>query len=217
MTAQERTDGMSDADREMAVDLVAAWYGDHDGHSEAARRDQRTIAAYNVAREPKHAAALAGAARRIVTAELAAKAMPDEGALVEAMVRARDTHLRDVDNNDQLGALGAAFAAIRPHLAALQARAEAAEAENKRLRERPKWARDPAYEPKTLAGKLGYLVEECGEVLAAVGKTQRWGLENFNPELPPEKRETNREWVLREMLDLERAIGMVRAALAAKS
>jgi hypothetical protein len=42
----------------------------------------------------------------------------------------------------------------------------------------------PQYKPRTTNQKLGYLVEECGEVLAAVGKAQRWGLENFNPETP---------------------------------
>ena len=31
---------------------------------------------------------------------------------------------------------------------------------------------NPRYEPKTLKQKLGYLVEEAGEVLAAAGK--RW-------------------------------------------
>jgi len=46
----------------------------------------------------------------------------------------------------------------------------------------------PQYEPKTTEQALGYLVEECGEVLAAVGKTQRWGLESTNPELLPEQR-----------------------------
>ena len=71
----------------------------------------------------------------------------------------------------------------------------------------------PQYEPQTTEEKLGYLVEECGEVLAAVGKTQRWGPESYNPELPPEQRETNREWVLRELPDLERAIRYVREAL----
>ena len=34
----------------------------------------------------------------------------------------------------------------------------------------------PEYMPITIDEKLGYLVEECGEVLHAVGKTQRWGL-----------------------------------------
>lgn len=71
----------------------------------------------------------------------------------------------------------------------------------------------PYYRPKTLDQKLGYLVEECGEVLSAVGKSQRWGLESSNPELPVEDRETNREWLLRELVDLERAIALVREGL----
>lgn len=72
------------------------------------------------------------------------------------------------------------------------------------------------YMPVTLDQKLGYLVEECGEVLAAVGKTQRWGLESTNPELPPNERETNREWILRELVDLELAIDIVRSELEAR-
>lgn len=53
---------------------------------------------------------------------------------------------------------------------------------------------------------LGKLVEECGEVLAACGKTQLWGPDSVNPELPPEQQETNRDWILREIADLEGAI-----------
>lgn len=68
----------------------------------------------------------------------------------------------------------------------------------------------PEYEPKTFPQALGYLVEECGEVLAAAGKTFRWGLESVNPELPPEKQEKNRDWLKREMYDLEEAISRVR-------
>lgn len=71
----------------------------------------------------------------------------------------------------------------------------------------------PEYKPKTIEQKLGYLVEECGEVLAAVGKTQRWGLNSVNPELIEDPAETNRDWVLRELIDLERAIKIVRSAL----
>jgi NTP pyrophosphatase (non-canonical NTP hydrolase) len=71
----------------------------------------------------------------------------------------------------------------------------------------------PEYVPRTVEARLGYLVEECGEVLAAVGKTQRWGLESYNPDFGPDS-ETNREWVLRELVDLERAIYFVRTALA---
>ena len=64
-----------------------------------------------------------------------------------------------------------------------------------------------------MSQKFGYLVEECGEVQAAVGKTIRWGLDSYNPELPEEERETNREWVLRELKDLEQAIKIVKEVL----
>ena len=60
----------------------------------------------------------------------------------------------------------------------------------------------PQYEPKTTEQRFGYLVEECGEVLAAVGKTLRWGLESTNQELA--QGETNAAWVLREIQDLKR-------------
>ena len=65
------------------------------------------------------------------------------------------------------------------------------------------------YKPRTLTQKLGYLIEECGEVLSAVGKAQRWGLESFNPELPDEEQETNADWIRRELKDLKRAIRFV--------
>lgn len=68
---------------------------------------------------------------------------------------------------------------------------------------------NPRYEPKTPGQKMGYLVEECGEVLAAAGKTLRWGLNSVNPELPKEEQETNRAWLLREFVDLRRAIDLV--------
>ena len=69
------------------------------------------------------------------------------------------------------------------------------------------------YKPRTAREKLGYLVEECGEVLAAVGKTQRWGLDSVNPELPEPAQETNGDWIMRELNDLECAIRIVRREL----
>lgn len=69
------------------------------------------------------------------------------------------------------------------------------------------------YEPKTTAQKLGYLVEECGEVQSAVGKSIRWGLDSANPELPQHEQETNRDWILRELDDLGMAIEYVREAI----
>ncbi len=71
----------------------------------------------------------------------------------------------------------------------------------------------PEYLPITDEEKLGYLVEECGEVLAATGKTLRWGLESSNPELPVEERETNRDWLRRELVDLKRAIAFAEEVL----
>lgn len=68
----------------------------------------------------------------------------------------------------------------------------------------------PQYEPKTVQQALGYLAEEAGEVMAAVGKTWRWGLESVNPELPPDEQESNRDWILRELVDLEGAIVRVK-------
>lgn len=66
------------------------------------------------------------------------------------------------------------------------------------------------YMPKQTGQFLGKCVEECGELLAALGKTQRWGLFSVNPELPPEQQELNRDWILREMEDVEEAINMLR-------
>ena len=69
----------------------------------------------------------------------------------------------------------------------------------------------PEYKPKTTEQRLGYLIEECGELVSALGKTIRWGLDSFNPELPPEEQETNREWILREIKDVRRAISFIEA------
>jgi NTP pyrophosphatase (non-canonical NTP hydrolase) len=69
------------------------------------------------------------------------------------------------------------------------------------------------YKPKTILQKLGYLVEECGETMAAVGKTIRWGSTSTNPELPINKQELNRDWLIRELVDLKRAIKIVEEAL----
>ena len=79
------------------------------------------------------------------------------------------------------------------------------------------------YLPKTTGGEIAWLMEECAEVSQACAKTLRLdleeengiedALEGGNPELPPEKRETNRDWILREIKDLEHAIKAVKKAL----
>lgn len=70
------------------------------------------------------------------------------------------------------------------------------------------------YLPRTTEGRLGWLVEECGEVQAAIGKTLRFGLSSFNPELPEEEQETNADWILRECRDLRAALDAVERALS---
>lgn len=53
---------------------------------------------------------------------------------------------------------------------------------------------------------LHHAVEEAGEFLAAAGKTMRWGRDSVNPEIPEADRETNEQWLLRELIDLRGAI-----------
>lgn len=50
------------------------------------------------------------------------------------------------------------------------------------------------------------MIEECGEVLAAAGKMQRWGPFSENPEIPVADRETNIVWLRREIKDVLEAI-----------
>ncbi len=54
---------------------------------------------------------------------------------------------------------------------------------------------------------LGKFIEECGEVLAAAGKTVRFGWDGYNP-LDPH--ESNEEWLQREIADLEQAIARLK-------
>ena len=46
-----------------------------------------------------------------------------------------------------------------------------------------------------------------------MGKTIRWGLDSVNPELPIEQQETNKEWLIRELVDLQNAIKIVEGML----
>ena len=69
------------------------------------------------------------------------------------------------------------------------------------------------YLPMTLPNKLAHLAEEAGEVVAAVGKTLRFGLDSESPELPEGIREKNRVWLKREIEDLKRAIAKVEQFL----
>ncbi|QGH74867.1 hypothetical protein MAL1_00121 [Bacteriophage DSS3_MAL1] len=60
---------------------------------------------------------------------------------------------------------------------------------------------------------LAHLIEETGEVLSAAGKTLRFGLDSYNPLLPVEERETNEEWLRREVQDLKLSIAHLEKEL----
>lgn len=72
---------------------------------------------------------------------------------------------------------------------------------------------DKRFLQRGFKNQLAHVVEECGEVLAAAGKTQRWGLDSVNPLLKPEDQETNRDWLERELKDLKKAIGRLQKTL----
>lgn len=62
---------------------------------------------------------------------------------------------------------------------------------------------------KNKGNALGKFIEECGEALAAAGKTVRFGWESYNP-LPGANKEINECWLKREIADLEEAIVRLR-------
>lgn len=64
---------------------------------------------------------------------------------------------------------------------------------------------DPKYLQKGFGPQLAHFVEECGEALAAAGKTQRWGPFSYNPEISPNLREPNLRWLQREVKDVQEA------------
>lgn len=62
-----------------------------------------------------------------------------------------------------------------------------------------------------------HVAEECGEMLAAIGKSLRWGFDSVNPELPPSEQESNLDWYRRESADLRSALDrLLDAALASR-
>lgn len=77
---------------------------------------------------------------------------------------------------------------------------------------------NPKYEPTTTVAKLGWVIEECSELGAAIGKTLRHGLTSVDPTDNAKRnadgsREMNVDWILREMADAEKAICLARTAI----
>ena len=56
----------------------------------------------------------------------------------------------------------------------------------------------------------GRAIEECGELIAALGKSVRFGWLACNPELPADKQEANFEWVARELGDVMDALSRLK-------
>lgn len=73
---------------------------------------------------------------------------------------------------------------------------------------------DPKYMRPGLDFARGKVIEELGELQAALGKSLRWGWESTNPELPIGQRETNIVWVRREMQDVREALDNLDKELA---
>lgn len=72
---------------------------------------------------------------------------------------------------------------------------------------------DKRFLQKGFDNQLAHVVEECGEVLAAAGKTQRWGVSGTNPLIPESQRETNLVWLIRELKDLKEAIARLELTI----
>lgn len=72
---------------------------------------------------------------------------------------------------------------------------------------------NPIYIRKDFLGSLYHVIEECGELCAAAGKTLRWGPMSVNPELPPAQQETNLVWLRRELKDVREAVERLEAAI----
>ncbi len=65
---------------------------------------------------------------------------------------------------------------------------------------------DPKYMRPGLDFARGKVIEECGELCAALGKSLRWGWLSENPEIPRAERITNLVWVRAEMQDVRDAL-----------
>lgn len=73
---------------------------------------------------------------------------------------------------------------------------------------------DPRFLQDGFDKRLSHFIEECGEALAAAGKTQRWGAWSTNPLLPPAQREANLTWLIRELTDVRQALDRLEECIA---
>lgn len=72
---------------------------------------------------------------------------------------------------------------------------------------------DPKFLQKGFDKRLSRVMEECGEVVGAAGKLQRFGPHSVNPYLKPEEQVENIDWLISEMNDLKHAISELEEAI----
>lgn len=72
---------------------------------------------------------------------------------------------------------------------------------------------DPRFLQNGFQKRLAHFIEECGEAIAAAGKTQRWGAESSNPLLPKSQREKNIDWLKRELADVKQSIDRLEQSI----
>lgn len=72
---------------------------------------------------------------------------------------------------------------------------------------------DPRFLQEGFDKQLSHLIEECGEVVAAAGKTQRWGPLSVNPLIPEGDRVTNIAWLRDELSDLRQAMDRLESTM----
>lgn len=75
---------------------------------------------------------------------------------------------------------------------------------------------DPRFlRPGNVNFAMAHAAEEAGEMLAALGKSLRWGLDSVNPLLLPDQQETNRDWLKRGIADLRGALDRLETEMEA--
>lgn len=72
--------------------------------------------------------------------------------------------------------------------------------------------------------EVGEAMKDLGDLLAALGKTGRWGLDSVDPTIPADQRETNRDWLRRalakakvELPDVLQTINRLEATMSAET
>jgi hypothetical protein len=72
---------------------------------------------------------------------------------------------------------------------------------------------NPKYIQTGIDKCLAHVIEECGELIQACAKAQRWGFLSVNQELPKAEQKTNLAWMREEWNDVWNAINRLEAEI----